>query len=257
VSPDNSWTRNAAALADAYVREAGTVGFQIVTRWLLSHLPEPPQRIVDVGGGYGRQAIMLAEAGHSVVVVDIDPKMLAIAREFLGQEADIVRSRVRLILGDAAKATVLAGTDFDLACCHNVLMYEDDPVPIVRELVRLVRPGGLISIVSLNMDAYAMRSGLQGRWEEAASLLLDDGTTRSRTGVLSRHSRAEIGRLLEEVGATVKNWHGLGVFTDHRTEPIVVDDPARVFLVEWLAGHRDPYRQVARCFHLLAEKASG
>lgn len=248
----NLWTSNASLLADAYVRDTGKVGFEVVTRSLLMHLPQVPQRVVDVGGGFGQQAIMLAEAGHTVVVVDIDPNMLAIARDLLSRESHDVQSRVELVLGDGSSASDAVGTGFDLACCHSVLMYEDQPTPMLVELVNLVRPGGLISVVSLNTEAYAMRSGLQGRWQDAARMLESADLVCAGLIQTRKHSRDEITRILEEAGATVSTWHGVGVFTDHLTETIVVDDPNVVYDVEWLAGNRDPYRQVARCFHLLA-----
>jgi hypothetical protein len=37
------------------------------------------------------------------------------------------------------------------------------------------------------------------------------------------------------------------------TEP--EDDLDAIRLVEWLAGNQDPYRQVARCFHVVAQRA--
>lgn len=250
----NLWSEHAAALADAYVRGGSTVRFELVTRALLMHMPPEPQRIVDVGGGFGRQAIMLARAGHSVVVLDFDPKMLAIAREELSSEPQEVYSRVELVLGDGASAMSLVGADFDLACCHSVLMYEDDPAPMLSGLVGLVRLGGLVSVLSLNTEAIAMRSGLQGRWREAVASL-EAGTEMDSQYVLSReHTREEITEIIEAAGAKAKAWYGVGVFTDHLTEKLVVDDPAEVYLAEWLAGDRDPYRQVARCFHLIAKR---
>lgn len=250
----NIWMRNASVLAEAYVRDAGMVGFELVTRSLIMHLPRTPQRIVDVGGGYGQQAIMLANQGHSVVIVDIDPNMLAIARERLSHQSRDVRARVDLILGDGHSASSLVGTEFDLACCHNVLMYQDHAAPLLLELVDLVRDGGLISVVSLNGDAYAMRSGLQGRWREAVHLLKHGETATVGPIPTRRHSRKEIERILIAAGATVRTWHGVGVFTDHLTETIVTEDPEMVYMAEWIAGNQDPYREVARCFHMLAQR---
>jgi S-adenosylmethionine-dependent methyltransferase len=252
---ENIWSEHASELADAYIRSAGDIRFRLVTRALLMHMPPGSQRVVDVGGGFGRQAIMLARAGHTVVVVDFDSKMLALAHDALSGEPQEVRSRVELVLGDGAAAASLVGTDFDLACCHSVLMYEDDPGPMLSGLVGLVRRGGLISVLSLNTEARAMRSGLQGRWREAAASLEAGRQIDSRYVQSREHTREEITQLLEAAGAKVKGWHGVGVFTDHLTETIVVEDPEDVYLAEWLAGNRDPYRQVARCFHLLAERA--
>ena len=172
----NYWLEQAPALADAYFRRAcsihGHVRFELVTRALLEHLPPSPQRIIDVGGGFGRQAIILAQVGHSVVVVDPDPAMLAAARNALAQEDEAVSARVELVRGHGEAAERLFGANFDLACCHSVLMYLDDPAPMLASLVGLVRPGGLISVLSLNPEAIAMRSGLQGRWREAVASLV-------------------------------------------------------------------------------------
>lgn len=250
----NLWSEHAGALAAAYVRSAGTIGFASVTRFLLERLPATPQRIVDVGGGFGRQAIMLARAGHSVVIIDFDPNMLALARQELAREPVELRRRVELVLGDGESAPELVGTGFDLACCHSVLMYQEDAAPMVQSLVGLVRRGGLLSVLCVNREAIAMRSGLQGRWREAAATLLAGAQIDGQTLPSRAHTRQEITVMLASAGATVTDWQGVGVFTDHRTEPMVVDDPEDVYLVEWLAGTRDPYRQVARCFHMLARR---
>jgi len=244
----------AETLADAYSHSVGTVRFQLVTRALLLHIPDKQQRVVDVGGGFGQQAIMLARVGHSVTVVDIDPAMLSIAVAQLSEESLEVSSRVRLVLGDGETAENLVGTGFDLACCHSVLMYQHDPAPMVSALVRLVRPGGLISLLCVNAAASAMRSGLQGRWHEAAAKLQPDSELQQRHLTTYEHTVQQITDMLSAAGARAREWYGVGVFTDHRTEKIVVDDPEEIYAVEWLAGGRDPYRQVARCFHLLAER---
>ncbi len=250
----NLWTEHASALSDAYIDSAGTIRFELVTRALLMHMHPEPQRVVDVGGGFGQQAIMLARAGHSVVIVDSDPKMLVVARDKLLNEPEAVCSRVELVQGDGEDAANLVGTDFDLACCHSVLMYQDDPAPMLLSLVELVRQNGLISVLSLNTEARAMRCGLQGRWLEAVASL-EAGTQIDSRYIPSReHSREDVTKILEAAGAEVKAWFGVGVFTDHLTEQMVVDDPEVVYLAEWLAGNQDPYRLVARCFHLLAQR---
>lgn len=252
----NLWTENACALAEAYTKSAGTIRFELVTRALLMHMAmaPKPQRVVDVGGGFGQQAILLARAGHSVTIVDLDPRMLAIAKHKFSKEPELVRSRLKLVQGDGEDVVNLVGTDFDLACCHSVLMYEDNPAPILLSLVKLVRKSGLISVLSINTEAIAMRSGLQGRWQEAVASL-ESGTQIDSNYLPSYdHSREDVTKILESSGAKIKNWYGVGVFTDHITKPITVEDPSDIYLAEWLAGNQDPYRQVARCFHLLAER---
>ena len=249
----NLWTENASVLAKAYTRATGTIRFELVTRALLMHMDSKPQRIVDIGGGFGQQAIMLARAGHSVVIVDLDPKMLAIAKLKLSYESEVVRSRVELVQGNEEDVINLVGKDFDLACCHSVLMYEKNPVPMLLSLVNLVRRGGLISVLSINAEAIAMRSGLQGKWQETIASLEADKDMDSQYLPSYDHSREEITTILKASGAKINNWYGVGVFSDHITKPIMKDNIEDIYLAEWLAGKQDPYRQVARCFHILAE----
>jgi S-adenosylmethionine-dependent methyltransferase len=250
----NHWTEHATLLAEAYARSAGWLRFELVTRALSMHLPQSPQRVVDVGGGFGRQAIMLARSGHSVVIVDCDPNMLSIARREIATETQEVASRIELLLGDGESAARVAGSGFDLACCHSVLMYQRDPMPMLASLVELVRRGGLISILCVNKAAIAMRSGLQRRWREAAQSL-ETGEEAGQDYLPTReHSRDEVARMLEAAGARITQWYGVGIFTDHFTEKISPEELEEVCTAEWLAGSRDPYRQVARCFHIIAER---
>ena len=250
----NFWTEQAPALAEAYARNSGPIRFEVVTRALREHLSSGPQRIVDVGGGYGRQAVMLARLGHSVVVADHDPTMLAMAREAVKDEARPVRARIELVLCVGEAAARVVGADFDLACCHSVLMYVDDPAPMVSSLVQLVRPGGLISVLSVNKDAIAMRSGLQGRWREAAECLLGGSQAGDRYAPSKAYARKDIVQLLGAAGARIKKWYGVGIFTDHLATSCDPDEIVEACALEWLAGGRDPYRQVARCFHLIAQR---
>jgi len=165
-----------------------------------------------------------------------------------------VRSRVTLVLGHGEAAVGLVGTDFDVVCCHSVLMYQDDPAPILSAVVRLARKGGLISLLCVNRNASAMRSALQGRWHDALAKLQLDKPAPDRCLRTHEHTVEQITEMIGALGACAKEWYGVGVFTDHLAETILVEDPNEVYSVEWLAGSRDPYRQVARCFHLLAQR---
>ena len=250
----NFWTENASILGEAYTRRSGNIWFEVITSNLLMYMSSKPQRVVDVGGGFGQQAIMFARAGHSVVIVDIDPRMLAIAQRKLKYEPELVQARVKLIQGNGEDALKLAGSGFDLVCCHSVLMYLENPSPMILKLVELVRQGGLISVISINPESIAMRTGLQERWEETIASL-ETGTQMDSQYLPScKHSRQDITKILEASGSKVKNWHGVGIFTDHITEPMNLEDSENIYLAEWLAGSQDPYRQVARCFHLIAER---
>lgn len=253
---DNIWTTYSDVLVEAYSQKVGTVRNEMIIRALQAHMSQEPKRIVDLGGGNGQLAIMLAKMEHDVTIVDIDSKMLAIAERDLLKESIKVRNRVKLVLGRGSNACNLVGNNFDIACCHGVIKFENDPIPILSSLVNLVKKRGIISVLSLNTDSIAMRSGLQQKWREARLSIEQNRQMGNQYLPIREYSRKEVSHILTANKAKIKKWYGVGIFTDHITKEILVNDPEDVYSLEWLAGTKDPYRQIARCFHIIAEKLS-
>ncbi|WP_053058086.1 tetratricopeptide repeat protein [Rubrobacter aplysinae] len=235
----------------------GAIRRGILVRDLIQHLPPPPAAIVDVGGGAGRVAIPLAKKGYEVTILDPSEEALARARQALEREDAATGSRVRLVQGRGEEAPGLLGeTIFDATTCHGVLPSVEDPGPLVRALVRLVRPGSLISVLAKNADALAMRPALQGHYRKALGSLeanWDEGPF----GTLTRADTvAGLRDILESAGAEVIAWHGVRSFTEHLGDtPAVPDVLEDALELEWAAGRKDPYRGVARWIHLLGRRA--
>lgn len=82
----------------------------------LKHLPKKPQRILILAAGTGRDAITLAQAGHSVTGIDFDPRVLEIA-EFKRDSLGIAKSQLKFLKRDMRDLR-LAGT-FD----HAVILF--------------------------------------------------------------------------------------------------------------------------------------
>ncbi len=231
------------------------VRYELVDRGLAEHLPPPPARIVDVGGGAGQQAIPLSRRGYEVTIIDPSQKMLAEARRRLTREDAGVQRRVRLVEGTGERAhETLDGETFDAALCHGVLMYLEDPRPMIHALSGLVRPGGVISILTKNAAALAVRPALEGRYHDALSSLKAD-RDRGRLGVVTRGDTVEdLSRSFEEAGVGVERWYGVRVFTDHLGDRMPGEDLPEVLELEWEAGRREPYKSVARLLHLVGHK---
>lgn len=252
-----------AAGEDAWRARLGTlrqvVRQEIVARQLAARLPDaPPRRILDVGCGQGTRLLRLARRGHQVTGLDSSATMLAdLARDLAGEPEEI-RARVRTVQADAAEAAELfpAG-GFDAVLCHGVLMYLDDPGPLLAALARTVRRGGVVSLLVRNGDALAMRSGLQGDWA-AARAAFDRPVYANRIGVTARADRlADLTAALAGHGLTVREWYGVRVFTDLAGDDAAVPGPeelAALLACEERAGATDPYRGVAPLIHVLAER---
>jgi S-adenosylmethionine-dependent methyltransferase len=62
---------------------------------------------------------------------------------------------------------VLGKARFADVPCHGVLMYLDDPVPMVAALAELVDDGGVVSVAAKNVKLLAVRLALEGNWRQA------------------------------------------------------------------------------------------
>lgn len=233
----------------------GTVRRVLVSRQLGEHLEGPPARVCDVGGGAGQQAIPLARLGYEVTILDPSEEMLRGARKLLASEGEDVRERVRLVRGTGEDASrVLEGESFDAVLCHGVLMYLEDPEPLILALAEITRPGAIVSVLTKNADALAMRPALEGRYRDALAAFDSDRDT-GALGVTTRaHTVEELSGLLEENGVETLCWYGVRVFTDHLGDRRPGLDAEDIMEAEWEAGRRDPYRGVARLIHLVGRK---
>jgi ubiquinone/menaquinone biosynthesis C-methylase UbiE len=109
----------------------------------------PGSRGLDAGCGVGLQAVMLAEAigpdGH-VTGVDIAPELLRYA-ERVAQERGLA-DRISYRVGDVAKLP-FDDDSFDWAWSVDCAGYPaGDLLPVLRELVRVVIPGGTVAVLA-------------------------------------------------------------------------------------------------------------
>jgi SAM-dependent methyltransferase len=239
----------------SYATVKGRVRTYVLHRHLTDHLPPPPAAVLDVGGGAGHQSFPLARLGYEVVLLDSSEAMLSAARERLAAEPADVRARVRLVHGRGEDATsITGGRRFDAVLCHGVVMYLDDPAPMIDSLCACVAEGGVVSVLALNAATLAVRPALEHRWEDALAAFDAHG----ERGVLGLDTRADtledLSRMFSERGVAPLAWYGLWLFTDWmELDP---DDPdlGRIAEVELEASRRDPYRLLSRGIHLLARR---
>jgi S-adenosylmethionine-dependent methyltransferase len=245
--PDDAWAPLAKKFVDGhYGSLRGRVRTHVIDAHLRAHLPPPPLRIVDIGGGAGNQSIPLAHAGYDLTIVDPSPAMLDRARERAGTSVTLVEAR-----GEDAPA-VLTGQRFGAVLCHGVLMYLDDPSPLVDALCSLAAPGGVVSIVAKNVEVMAARPALAGDWAGALAAFDADRQVNG-LGVETRGDRVEsLEVMLRDRDVEPVAWYGVRLFTDGWTPDLPADDADDLVLqVELVASQRDPYRRLSRLFHLV------
>jgi demethylmenaquinone methyltransferase/2-methoxy-6-polyprenyl-1,4-benzoquinol methylase len=120
-------------------------------------------RVLDVATGTGMVAAeLLSRCACSVVGIDQSAEMLAAARSrFDGGravaggsgDAPVARGRVELIQGQAESLPFADGS-FDALTFTYLLRYVDGPAATVRELARVVRPGGRIASLEFGVPPW-------------------------------------------------------------------------------------------------------
>jgi demethylmenaquinone methyltransferase/2-methoxy-6-polyprenyl-1,4-benzoquinol methylase len=120
--------------------------------------PRSGDRILDVATGTGMVAAeLLRRASCSVVGVDQSPEMLAVARaRFAGRSAadSSPAIAVELVEGQAEELP-FADASFDAVTFTYLLRYVDDPPATMRELARVLRPGGRIASLEFGVPPSA------------------------------------------------------------------------------------------------------
>ncbi len=229
---DDEW----APLADRFVDQhygslRGRVRTHVIHEHLRHHLGPAPRHVVDVGGGAGHQSLPLARAGHEVTIVDPSPAMLERAAQRLTTEDDTVAARVRLVRASGEDAPeALDGAAFDAVLCHGVLMYLDDPEPLVDALCDLTAPAGVVSIVAKNAEVMAMRHAHEGDWAGAIAAF-DRDRQINGLGVDTRGDRIDhLSTLISNHGVEPTAWYGVRLFTDGWTTDRPDSDPEELVL---------------------------
>jgi demethylmenaquinone methyltransferase / 2-methoxy-6-polyprenyl-1,4-benzoquinol methylase len=153
-----------APLGPTYDRYARLLSLGQDPRWrrfLVSRVAARPGEVVlDVATGTAAVAIELARAkGCDVVGLDQSPEMLAEGR--LRVERAGLAPRVRLIEGSAERLP-FPDESFDGLTFTYLLRYVDDPAATMRELARVVRPGGTVAMLEFGLPRGRVWRGL---WE--------------------------------------------------------------------------------------------
>lgn len=122
--------------------------------FLLPHL-SPGMSIIDCGCGPGSITVGLAEivAPGQVIGLDIEPRQLEAAQRLATERAT---PNVRFEPGSVYELPFPDAT-FDVAVAHFVLEHVSDPLRALREIRRVLRPGGLAAIKDPYYPAFTFR----------------------------------------------------------------------------------------------------
>jgi demethylmenaquinone methyltransferase / 2-methoxy-6-polyprenyl-1,4-benzoquinol methylase len=134
-------------LPDRYDRLAEVLSMGQNGRWRRAMIdrvaPKSPALVLDVASGTAGVALQLAErTSADVVGVDVTIEMLAQGQRNIAAAGQA--DRVQLVVGRGEQLPFRDRT-FDALTFTYLLRYVDDPLGTLRELARVVKPGGTVA----------------------------------------------------------------------------------------------------------------
>jgi len=121
------------------------------------------QRVLDLGcgaGHWGLRLLPLCAENARMVGVDREAAFLDAARARAVSRGLAERVDYRHAVGESLP---FDDDHFDLATCQTVLMHVTDAAAVLRELVRVVRPGGLVLVAEPDNTVNAISADRRGQ----------------------------------------------------------------------------------------------
>lgn len=188
--------------------------------------------VLDVGCGQGIDLCEYARVGANATGVDLTPRHVQLARKHLvelGLEARVEEADAeRLPFADAS---------FDRVSSNGVLHHTPDLAAALSEIRRVLRPGGVATVIVYNRDSFhywlhqvvyrGLMRGVLLR-ERGIRGVLSTGVERTSIGarpLVRVYSRGQIRRLMHEAGFDR---------VDTEVSPF---RPADTVFTRWLPGH--------------------
>ncbi|GAB2657210.1 bifunctional 2-polyprenyl-6-hydroxyphenol methylase/3-demethylubiquinol 3-O-methyltransferase UbiG [Arenimonas aestuarii] len=135
-----------------------------------SHVALAGARVLDVGCGGGLLSEAMAASGARVTALDLSPELIEVARLHLLESGLDVDYRLQSVesLADQAPGS------FDAVTCMEMLEHVPDPGSVLRACARLLKPGGVLLLSTLNRTPAAFALAIVGA--EYIARLLPRGT---------------------------------------------------------------------------------
>ena len=144
----------------------------------------PEERILEIGFGPGLAVARAAELAWKGKVVGIDHSALMVEQAARRNASAIRAGRVELLLGSADALQHFDGDPFDKVVAVNVYMFWKDPVSVLRGLLQVMSPGGVIALTLQPRRRGATANDTRAAAERMSASLREAGFGDIRTVIM-------------------------------------------------------------------------
>jgi len=152
------------------------------------------QRVLDIGSGVGDVALLVAQlVGPSGEVMGIESDARSISRA-RARVAEACVLNVSFTQSDVSQ--IPNDRPFDAVVGRYILMFLPDPVTVLRSLVEVVRPGGVVAFQEATWGSLQRQCASLPLWASAIAMVVE---TFKRVGTNAEMGR-DLSRIFQEAG---------------------------------------------------------
>jgi len=209
----------------------------------------PKLKVLDFGSGLGITSNHFAK-WHDVTAVEPNIEMI---------DNSCRENTYTQIHGSIEKISKFKTSTFDIVFCHNVFEYIENPEPIFSELIRVLKKGGILSLVKHNRVGRVFHSAVFCNDPQKALVLTDNNTNDKSNyfGTQYIYSNNDVLEWVDKHGGKIQNILGMRAFWAlGQDNSIKFTDTwyENMLTLENKAAYIDDYKQAAFFNHLIIEK---
>lgn len=193
------------------------------------------KRVLDFGSGFGLVANHLAKE-NQVLAVEPNQEMVDLrAQDYPYQQ----------IVGSLDQLASFEDASFEVILCHNVLEYVEDRKLVLKEFTRLLKSGGLLSIVKHNEVGRVLQTVVfENDPQKALDLLAGQDLETHSMGLAQAY---DLSVVVEDLALEVQDYQGIRVFYGLQDNRFKSQEGWResMLKMELAVCQESPYRDIA------------
>lgn len=228
----------------------GKMFYEMIYRQL--YLPDDPKlNILDYGAGFCVTANHYAKQ-HNVTAIEPNAEM---------SDLKVNDNKYNFLSGGFDLLKSIPNNSYDIVICHNVLEYADNKSVILRELSRILKPGGKLSIVKHNLKGRIISDAVLKDNPKSALELLNNSFDNAINmfGNRDTYDNKFLLEFADNSGLICKNIFGIRTFfaLSSNNKIKYTDEWYKNMLeLEMKACNIDEYKNIAFFNHLIFTKGT-
>ena len=193
------------------------------------------KRVLDFGSGFGLVANHIAKE-NQVLAVEPNEEMVALRTQDYSYQQ---------LVGSLDQLASLEDASFEVILCHNVLEYVGDRKAVLKEFTRLLKPGGLLSIVRHNEVGRVLQTVVfENDTRKALALLAGQDLETHSMGLAQAY---DLDVAVEDLALEVNDYQGIRVFYGLQDNRFKGQEGWRESMleIELAVCQESPYRDMA------------